>query len=62
MQEILSLNNIIINQLFKFLFFSEFNSEDMDTIVKRFHKRIYKPGDIIIKEGDEGHTFYLIMS
>ena len=62
MQEILSLNNIIINQLFKFLFFSEFSSEEMDIIVKRFNKRIYKPGDIIIKEGDEGHTFYLIMS
>jgi CRP/FNR family cyclic AMP-dependent transcriptional regulator len=52
----------MIHLLSDFAFFKNIDSEHLDTVINFFKLNTYETGDIVIKKGDQGGRFYIIVS
>lgn len=54
--------NCIINAVRGNMLFATLDNDHLKIVVDAMEKKIYKKGDIIIKQGDDGEEFYLVDS
>lgn len=52
----------IIHLLSSFSFFKNIEEKHLDTVISYFRLNKYEPGEIVIKKGDTGGRFYIIVS
>ncbi len=52
----------IMHLLSSFPFFKNIDQKNLDAVISYFRLNKYKPGDMVIKKGDAGGRFYIIVS
>ena len=52
----------IVHLLSSFPFFKNIDPKNLDSVISYFKLNAYQPGDIVIKKGDPGGRFYIIVS
>jgi CRP-like cAMP-binding protein len=52
----------IVHLLSSFPFFKNIDPKNLDDVISYFKLNTYQPGDIVIKKGDPGGRFYIIVS